>query len=88
MKLSVEAEEIMTFYARMIEHDYTTKDVFNKNFMRDWRKSMTEREREKITDLSKCNFKDVNEYFKSLTEKRKARTKEEKLVRNKINVPY
>lgn len=38
MELSDLAEEAAGFYARMIEHDYTTKEVFNSNFMRDWRK--------------------------------------------------
>jgi DNA topoisomerase-1 len=38
MKLSEEAEEVATFYGRMLDNDYTTKDVFNKNFFKDWRK--------------------------------------------------
>lgn len=38
MVLSDEAEEVAGFYARMIEHEYTTKKVFNTNFLRDWRK--------------------------------------------------
>ena len=27
MKLSEEAEEVATFYGRMLDHDYTTKEV-------------------------------------------------------------
>ena len=38
MRLSPDAEEVAGFYAKMLEHDYTTKDVFNKNFFKDWRK--------------------------------------------------
>ena len=38
MKLSEGAEEVAGFYARMLDHDYTTKDIFNKNFFKDWRK--------------------------------------------------
>ena len=38
MKLSPNTEEVGGFYARMLDHDYTTRDVFNKNFFRDWRK--------------------------------------------------
>lgn len=38
MTLSDECEEVATFYAKMLEHEYTTKDVFNKNFFKDWRK--------------------------------------------------
>jgi DNA topoisomerase-1 len=38
MDLSVKAEEAATFYAKMLEHDYTSKPIFNKNFFKDWRK--------------------------------------------------
>lgn len=37
MKLNEDAEEIAGFYAKMLDHDYTTKEVFNKNFFKDWR---------------------------------------------------
>lgn len=38
MQLTEETEELATFYGRMLDHDYTTRDVFNNNFMKDWRK--------------------------------------------------
>lgn len=38
MKLSPEAEEVATFFAKMLDHEYTTKDTFRKNFFKDWRK--------------------------------------------------
>ena len=41
---------------------------------------MTPAEKEKITDLKKCNFRDMCEFFKAESEKRKNRTKEEKKV--------
>jgi len=85
MRLSEETEEVATFYGRMLDHDYTTKEVFNKNFMRDWRKYMTEYEREKIRDLSKCDFSEINEHFKKVSENRKARSKEEKNVEKEKN---
>lgn len=78
VKLSQDAEEVAGFYARMLDHDYTTKDIFNKNFFKDWRKCMTHKEQELITDLSKCNFKKMHAYFMDLSEQRKNRTKEEK----------
>lgn len=78
MQLSEEAEEVATFYARMLDHDYTTKEAFNTNFFKDWRKVMTNKEREKITDLSKCNFKQMHAYFIQKSEERKAMSKEEK----------
>lgn len=78
MKLSQDTEEVATFYARMLDHDYTTKDAFNNNFFHDWREVMTESERAKITDLFKCNFKEMHTYFLQKSEERKAMTKEEK----------
>lgn len=42
---------------------------------------MNKEEREKITDLNKCDFKAMHAYFLEQSEKRKAMTKEEK---NKI----
>lgn len=40
MKLSEGAEEAATFFAKMLDHDYTKKDVFCQNFFADWRKVM------------------------------------------------
>jgi DNA topoisomerase-1 len=34
VKLSRNAEEVAGFYSRFIEHDYTTKEMFNKNFFK------------------------------------------------------
>lgn len=39
MKLSEAAEEVATFFAKMLDHEYTTKDIFRKNFFKDWRKA-------------------------------------------------
>jgi DNA topoisomerase-1 len=47
----------------MLEHDYTSKDIFNKNFFHDWRKEMTEEERKTIKDLKKCNFKEMFKFY-------------------------
>ena len=41
---------------------------------------MTQHEKEKIKDLSKCNFNEMAAYFKQQSEERKNRTKEEKKV--------
>lgn len=41
---------------------------------------MTSEEKSKITDLKKCDFTEMCEYFKAQSEARKAMTKEEKLV--------
>uniref|UniRef100_A0A8C7RVY1 DNA topoisomerase I n=1 Tax=Oncorhynchus mykiss TaxID=8022 RepID=A0A8C7RVY1_ONCMY len=79
MKLSPEAEEVATFFAKMLDHEYTTKDTFQKNFFKDWRKEMASEEKSKITDLKKCNFNEMGEYFKAQSEARKAMTKDDKL---------
>lgn len=78
MKLSQDAEEIACFYAKMLNHDFTSKPVFNDNFFGDWRKAMTPREREKITKLKHCNFKKMFDHFTAISEKNKSRTKDEK----------
>ncbi|CAK1550094.1 unnamed protein product [Leptosia nina] len=78
MRLSQDCEEVAGFYARMLDHDYTTKSTFNNNFFNDWRKVMTSEEAKIIKDLSKCDFKEMQAYFLSQSEKNKNRTKEEK----------
>jgi len=85
LRLSEETEEAATFYGKMLDHDYTTKEVFNKNFFKDWRKLMTVREKEIIVDLSKCDFSEINEHFKKVSEERKNRSKEEKKAEKEKN---
>lgn len=79
MKLSQDAEEIAGFYARMLEHEYTSKDIFNDNFFKDWRKAMSSSERDKIKDLKKCNFRPMYRHFTEISEQNRNRTKEQKL---------
>ena len=38
MELTQDTEEVAGFYARMLDHDYVTKEIFNKNFFKDFRK--------------------------------------------------
>jgi DNA topoisomerase-1 len=40
---------------------------------------MTSAERAKITELEKCDFREMSAYYATLTEERKAMSKEEKL---------
>ena len=47
----------------MLDHDYTSKEIFNKNFFEDWRKEMTSEERKVIKDLKKCDFKEMHAHF-------------------------
>ncbi|XP_019897155.1 DNA topoisomerase I, mitochondrial isoform X2 [Esox lucius] len=85
IKLSLAAEEVATFYAKMLDHEYTTKSVFQENFFNDWREEMTEEEREQINKLSKCDFSHMAKYFLEKTEEKKAMTKEQKQVLKEEN---
>ncbi|NXI57306.1 TOP1M topoisomerase, partial [Chloroceryle aenea] len=78
LKLSLATEEIATFYAKMLDHEYTTKETFQKNFFNDWRKEMTSTEQDIIKDLDKCDFREIHKYFVDKSEARKALSKEEK----------
>ncbi|XP_011905464.1 PREDICTED: DNA topoisomerase I, mitochondrial isoform X3 [Cercocebus atys] len=78
MRLSVKAEEVATFYGRMLDHEYTTKEVFRKNFFNDWRKEMTAEEREVIKSLDKCDFTEIHRYFVDKAAARRVLTREEK----------
>ncbi|KAJ8010610.1 hypothetical protein DPEC_G00076860 [Dallia pectoralis] len=86
MKLSLAAEEVATFYGKMLDHEYTTKSVFQENFFNDWREEMTKEEREQINKLSKCDFSHINKYFLEKSEEKKAMTKEQKLVLKEENI--
>lgn len=85
LQLSEETEECATFYAKMLNHEYCTKQIFNDNFFKDFRKTMTKEEKEIIKDFSKCNFEEMHQYFLAESEKRKNATKEEKLAKKMEN---
>lgn len=78
MKLSLAAEEVATFYGKMLDHEYTTKEVFQNNFFSDWRKEMTAEERRVIKHLDKCDFTEVHRHFVDKATARKALPKEER----------
>lgn len=80
MKLSLATEEVATFYGKMIDHEYTTKKIFQRNFFHDWTEIMTEEEKKVITDLDKCDFTQIHKYFFEKNEARKALPKEEKQI--------
>lgn len=85
MKLTTDTEEAATFYAKMLNHDYVTKKQFNENFFKDFRKTMTSKERDIIKDLKKCNFTEMHNFFNAESEKRKNASKEEKAARKLEN---
>ncbi|KAK7123267.1 hypothetical protein R3I93_021624 [Phoxinus phoxinus] len=80
LKLSPATEEIATFYAKMLDHEYTSKEAFQNNFFTDWREEMTSEERKQIKTLSKCDFSHMHKHFLEKSEERKNMTKEEKQV--------
>ncbi|XP_063087239.1 DNA topoisomerase I, mitochondrial isoform X6 [Cavia porcellus] len=63
VKLSLAAEEVATFYGKMLDHEYTTKEVFQNNFFNDWQKEMTVEERCLIKHLDKCDFTEIHRHF-------------------------
>ncbi|XP_073515729.1 DNA topoisomerase I, mitochondrial-like [Phyllobates terribilis] len=79
VQLGLQAEEVAKFFASMLDHEYTTVEIFRNNFFMDWRKEMTLEERMVITDLAKCDFTEIYNYHKVKTEEWKNRSKEEKL---------
>ncbi|XP_013107851.1 DNA topoisomerase 1 [Stomoxys calcitrans] len=85
LELTEETEEAATFYAKMLGHDYCTRQVFNDNFFKDFRKTMTKEEKDIIKDFSKCDFKEMNLFFTAESEKRKNASKEEKLKKKEEN---
>ncbi|KAG7333352.1 hypothetical protein KOW79_003487 [Hemibagrus wyckioides] len=85
VKLSLAAEEVALFFAQMLDHEYTTKDVFRDNFFADWRKEMTLEERMLITDLNKCDFGELHAMHREKVEARKNMSKEEKLLIKEAN---
>ena len=40
-------------------------EVFNHNFLETWRSKMTDTERKKICDISKCDFSEISKHFKA-----------------------
>ncbi|TSK16099.1 DNA topoisomerase I, mitochondrial [Bagarius yarrelli] len=92
VQLSLAAEEVATFYAKMLDHEYTTKEIFQNNFFTDWREVMTNDEKKLIRKLSKCDFSMIHKYFLEKAEEKKNMTKEEKQVlkeeANKLTEDY
>ncbi|KDQ57459.1 hypothetical protein JAAARDRAFT_177624 [Jaapia argillacea MUCL 33604] len=81
VNLSPEAEEVATFYAKLIETDHGKDDTFNKNFFDDWLKILEKcppRDGTKIRDFTRCDFRPMYEYFEEEKAKVKALTAAEK----------
>ncbi|XP_027259667.1 DNA topoisomerase I, mitochondrial isoform X4 [Cricetulus griseus] len=81
VKLSVAAEEVATLYGKMLHLECATKEVFQRNFFRDWRKEMTAEERKLITHLDKCDFVEIHKHFMEKTEARRTLPREKKQLK-------
>ena len=96
IQLSPLSEEIAGFYSKMLDHEYTKKEIFNSNFFNDWRKFMTKDESEIIMNLEDCDFSQMHEQSKLVSELRKSLSKSEKeqikientLLQNKYGFCY
>ena len=74
--LKPKAEEYATLYARYTESEYIKNNKFNKNFWKDWKKTLgpdTE-----IKSLEDCDFKLIYNHILQKKEEQKAKTKEMK----------
>ncbi|KAL6077821.1 DNA topoisomerase I [Balamuthia mandrillaris] len=80
--LTPEQEEVATFYAQYLETPHTKKEVFNRNFFKEFRKMLksTPQTYKKITQFQKCDFRPINRFLQQRKEERQNRTKEEKLA--------
>ncbi|XP_036405890.1 DNA topoisomerase 1-like isoform X2 [Megalops cyprinoides] len=85
VKLSPAAEEVALFFVQMMDHEYTTKDVFRNNFFKDWRREMTVEERMLITDLNKCDFGELFRMHQARVEVQHNMSKEEKQAIKEAN---
>ncbi|KAJ8281210.1 hypothetical protein GJAV_G00064860 [Gymnothorax javanicus] len=85
VKLSLAAEEVALFFAQMLDHEYTTKEIFRNNFFKDWRKEMNLEERKLITDLNKCDFGELFRMHQEKVQTRRNMSKEEKQVIKEAN---
>merc|ERR1712151_930859 len=83
VKLSVEAEEIATYWTSVKGTPYETKDLFINNF---WKVFQAVLPKDTvIKDLSKCDFSAIDQWRVDEREKRNARSKEEKEATAKKN---
>ena len=65
--LTPDQEEIATMYAMIIGTHYEEKDVFKRNFFRDFRKLLCDKNQERtfphIKDLTKCDFSKIVTWY-------------------------
>lgn len=83
VKLTAEAEEIATMYAVMRNTEYYNKELFKKNFWKEF--SSVLGDDHTIQDLEHCDFTPIYEWALEEKEKKKNRSKEEKTKEKEEN---
>ncbi|PVU87995.1 hypothetical protein BB561_006085 [Smittium simulii] len=79
--LEPEIEELVGFYAALLETDHAKNKIFQKNFFKEFTEMLDKSEKNYgITDISKCDFSSMHRYFNKLKEEKKLLTKDEKQV--------
>ena len=90
LRLSAEAEEAATMYAKYLDTDYIRNATFRRNFWKDWRKILGRNH--EIQNLENVNFSLIQEYLNKQKEEKKLISKEEKdkqkELREKEEEPY
>ncbi|KAK6464565.1 DNA topoisomerase I [Scheffersomyces coipomensis] len=75
-------EEVVGFYAAMLETDHAKNPVFQNNFFEDLvqiiKETKNEQLRATIKDFNKCDFSKMYTYFEQLREEKKSLSKDEK----------
>lgn len=82
INLSPPSEEVVTFYAAVVNSDIASNPTFRKNFFNDFLNVLKENEPKDciIKEYSKCDFSLITEYLEKEKERKKAMTKVEKQV--------
>lgn len=75
VKLSPEAEEYATLYAKYIDTEYIKNKTFNKNFFKSWKPLI---KNTIIKSLDLCDFTDIHNYLLKQKENKMLMSKEEK----------
>ncbi|XP_023177577.2 DNA topoisomerase 1-like [Drosophila hydei] len=78
IELTEQAEEVATFYAKLMKTAFVQLKDFNQNFFNEFRSCLSEEQRRYITCFGLCNFKDISRYLESRPEYEKLRLAKER----------
>merc|ERR1712217_63903 len=81
IKLTPEAEELATYWTSVKGSPYETKDIFIKNFMKEFKNALPTDT--PIKDFSKIDFTAISEWREEERQKRLNRTKEERTAKRR-----